>query len=136
MPFSRPPLGLNLGTINFKLYEFDCKCGECEPDAETVGNIQLLMSVLQLIRGEINEPIKINSGYRCAAHNSRVAGSAGSRHLVGLAADIDTTRYSGDTITVLKHFLDAINVFYIPYNTHIHLDLRNQVQVSLNRNED
>ena len=136
MSFSRPPLGLSLGTINFKLYEFDCKCGKCEPDAETVGNIQLLMSVLQLLRGFINEPIKINSGYRCAEHNSNVSGSAGSRHVVGLAADIDITMYDENTVRDIWDFLTFNKVFYLNYNTHIHIDLRNQVQVSLNHKED
>ena len=136
MSFSRPPLGLSLGTINFKLYEFDCKCGKCEPDAETVGNIQLLMSVLQLLRGFINEPIKINSGYRCAEHNSNVSGGAGSRHLVGLAADVSTVDWSDWTKEKVENWLVYNGIFWIRYSTHIHLDLRNQVQVSLNHKED
>lgn len=43
---------------------------------------------LDLIRGRIGQPMKINSGFRTAAHNKKVGGVPDSAHTRGLAADI------------------------------------------------
>ncbi len=67
----------------FKDSEFYCKCGcgrnNIEPD---------LVMLLDEARELANTTFKITSGCRCAKHNRRVGGSAGSSHLKGLAADI------------------------------------------------
>ena len=43
---------------------------------------------LDTARGIAGIPFKINSGYRTAAHNTKVGGRVGSSHKKGLAADI------------------------------------------------
>ena len=70
----------------FKYREFDCKCGKCErpqgvPSKE-------LVDILTKIRKHYNQPVIINSGYRCEAHNKAVGGSANSQHFKGSAVDI------------------------------------------------
>lgn len=69
----------------FKYKEFDCKCGKCErpqgvPSKE-------LVDILTKIRKHYNQPVIINSGYRCEAHNKAVGGSANSQHFKGSAVD-------------------------------------------------
>lgn len=74
-------------TPNFKLDEFQCKCG-CEMTPEVTLNIFKLALQLQVLRDEINAPITINSAYRCASHNKKIGGVPKSQHVLGKAADI------------------------------------------------
>lgn len=70
----------------FKYSEFNCKCGKCERP-EGVPS-QELVDILTKIRKHYNQPVIINSGYRCEAHNKKVGGSANSQHFKGSAVDI------------------------------------------------
>ena len=70
----------------FKYREFDCKCGKCKRP-EGVPS-QELINILTKIRKHYNQPVIINSGYRCEAHNKAVGGSANSQHFKGSAVDI------------------------------------------------
>jgi uncharacterized protein YcbK (DUF882 family) len=58
-----------------------CGCGLYIPNKE-------LLDVLDSIREYFDSPVYINSGVRCAAHNTKVGGMPGSKHLTGEAADI------------------------------------------------
>jgi len=74
-------------TKNFSIKEFNCKCG-CEMPSDVLVNITKLANQLQYVRDNVAMPIKINSAYRCEAHNKSVGGSKTSQHLLGKAADI------------------------------------------------
>ena len=69
----------------FKYSEFNCKCGKCERP-EGVPSKELV-DILTKIRKHYNQPVIINSGYRCEAHNKTVGGSANSQHFKGSAVD-------------------------------------------------
>lgn len=56
----------------------------------------LVGAVLDPLREIYGKPIKVNSGYRCAALNRAVKGAADSQHLRGEAADIDTGSTAGN----------------------------------------
>lgn len=59
------------------------------PSLEVVSNLQhLCQEVLEPLRNWMNEPIRINSGYRSPALNKAVGGATSSQHLSGEAADI------------------------------------------------
>ena len=65
------------------------------PNAAQISNLNRLCGWLEKLRAEWNqrygdgdEPIIINSGFRSAAVNKAVGGSATSNHLTGCAADI------------------------------------------------
>ena len=67
----------------FKREEFSCKCN-CNfstVDAE-------LLLVLDELREHFGKPVKITSAARCVSHNHAVGGSAKSKHLQGLACDV------------------------------------------------
>lgn len=51
-------------------------------------NLNLLGILLQDIRDGIGKPITISSGVRCLELNKKVGGTKDSRHMKGLAADI------------------------------------------------
>lgn len=117
-------------TNNFSLSEFKCKCGKCEMLPEVLKNISELAKNLQVLRDYIKEPITINSGYRCEAHNmsSKVNGSKNSQHLFGKAADI---RVSGvSSLQVNKTIEQLVKDGKIKigglglYNTFNHVDIR------------
>ena len=82
---------------NFNLSEFT-KSGFADtygidntPDPISKANIcRLVNEVLQPIRDEFDEPIIINSCYRCERVNRGVGGSKNSDHKYGCAADIRT----------------------------------------------
>lgn len=48
----------------------------------------LVRDVLQPLRSALGVEIKIVSGYRCKAHNTRCGGARDSQHMLGNAADI------------------------------------------------
>lgn len=51
-------------------------------------NVKILAELLQSIRDLFGKPVYINSGVRCPELNKKVGGTANSRHMSGLAADI------------------------------------------------
>lgn len=71
-------------TINFHLSEFRCPC--CGLGDDIVS--QDLINALQNVRDNWGREMVVNSGYRCAKHNSDIGGAPGSAHLTGQAADI------------------------------------------------
>lgn len=70
---------------HFNVSEFKCKGHLC---CSTTLIDDTLVTYLQIIREHFNEPVTINSGYRCDKHNKKVGGATGSRHTKGQAADI------------------------------------------------
>lgn len=72
----------------FRPEEFFCPCcGKGQPAT-------ILVYELDLFRRCWGMPVRVNSGFRCERHNKEVGGvmpsklNPGSRHLLGLAADI------------------------------------------------
>jgi len=68
---------------HFSRSEFVCRCG--------CGKIKIeprLIAALEELRVLTGQPIHINSGYRCPAHNRAVGGETNSFHMKGYAADI------------------------------------------------
>ena len=68
---------------DFKVRELRCKDG-----SDTVMVDEALTVVLQCIREHFGKAVVITSGYRTAAHNTKVGGAKSSQHLLGRAADI------------------------------------------------
>ena len=69
---------------HFDSTEFNCKC--CGKGGDKIN--PKLIELLEAIRDKVGEPIHINSGYRCEAHNKAVGGKSHSHHKLGNAADI------------------------------------------------
>ena len=74
-------------TKNFKIQEFECKCG-CDMPADVHVNIVKLAQQLQVIRDVIDKPIQVTNAYRCASHNKKIGGVPNSQHVQGKAADL------------------------------------------------
>lgn len=107
-----------MNTAHFKESEFACRCcGVTKPNSE-------LMAVLQLVRVHFNKPVSVTSSYRCERHNANVGGAKSSKHLLGIAADIQVK--DTDPMEVY-HFLDSIFPSHYgigSYKTFTHIDVR------------
>ena len=117
---------------NFTRDEFACGCGCGFDDIDP-----LIVTTLQRLRDEVQRPVIVNSGCRCAEHNIKVGGSpatpgkpgTGSRHLYGKAADIRidgmTSRQIFDVIRRL--YLDGelyVGYVYAINGRSVHVDVR------------
>lgn len=82
------------------------------PDKPSIANMTLLVDhILDPIREAWGKPIKINSGYRSKALNSKIGGSKTSDHMLGRAADIT----AGST-TQNKKLFDLILTLGLQYD--------------------
>lgn len=124
-PKKSEPVGLNWDEIKyFKRREFACKCGKCggfpvEPDPE-------LVKLLEKIRAYFGKPVRINSGVRCAAHNSSAAvgGAKNSQHLHGTAADIVVDGVTPERVALYAETLLPKTGGIGRYKTFTHIDTR------------
>lgn len=110
-------------TNNFNKSEFECKCG-CEMPDDVLENVKKLAEQLQLIRDYVQEPIIINSAYRCLRHNKMIGSNDRSQHPKGKASDIVILGFTPDeTASVIENMLtnETLPSFYIGglgrYNT-------------------
>jgi uncharacterized protein YcbK (DUF882 family) len=114
-------------TKNFKLKEFECKCG-CDMPLEVYENIIKLASQLQFLRDYTGRPITINSAYRCPEHNAKVGGSKTSQHLLGKAADITIQSLKpAEVYALIEELIDMGHMLQGGlglYNTFVHYDIR------------
>lgn len=117
-------------TNNFNREEFDCKCG-CEMLSTVFYDIESLAECLQILRERFNEPIVINSAYRCPSHNKAIGGVSNSQHVLGKAADIVVRNFTPNEVA--NTIEDMIRNEFNPnlvigglgrYNTFTHLDIR------------
>lgn len=114
-------------TKNFSKSEFDCNCG-CEMPEDILDNVEVHAQNLQTIRDFLNEPIKINSAYRCPSYNSKIGGASKSEHKNGNASDLSVnTRSPGELADIIEGLIriGAIEQGGLGrYNTFTHYDRR------------
>ena len=102
---------------NFTRSEFACKCG-CGFDTVDHELIQLL----EKVRAHFNQPVRINSGCRCATHNTNIGGSKNSQHLYGRAADITVDHNRAADVYA---YLETLNPAGLGlYSNWVHVDTR------------
>ena len=112
-------------TDNFKLEEFQCKCG-CRMPRNVMENIFKLSDQLQILRG-IYGSIHINSAYRCESHNKSIGSNSTSQHILGKAADITAELAPNELADVIEEDIDNNVVKFGGlgrYNTFTHVDIR------------
>lgn len=80
-------------TKNFNREEFDCRDGTKVP-LSLFSNVQELAQNLQVLRDDIGEPVRVNSGYRTPAYNKKIGGASKSQHTLAKAADITAKSFT------------------------------------------
>lgn len=101
----------------FKASELICKCGKCSGG---VMDDNFMTKIVQL-RINFNQPIHINSAYRCSEHNNSVSttGKEGA-HTRGRAVDI---RIDGSNKTKLLQLAVHLGFIRMGFGkTFLHLD--------------
>lgn len=104
---------------NFTSREFDCHGNGCCYYTQIDSK---LVDYLQKIRNYFDKPLRINSGYRCPSHNSRVGGSSKSVHMNGGAADIRVEGVSPIEVARYAEYLGMLGIGV--YNSFTHVDTR------------
>jgi len=95
-----------------------------QPTPAAMGNLRLLCQALEQVRALFGRPIIINSGYRSAAVNARVGGSATSQHLRGLAADFTVVGVScRDVVKAVSESDLAFDQLILEYDRWVHLSV-------------
>lgn len=107
---------------NFKLREMQCRDG-----TDKVLYSTDLMDMLEKLRSYGDFTIRINSGYRTAAHNKKIGGASKSQHIKGTAADIvvykDNKVVDTRKICCLCQTLGFKGIGYIS-GSAVHVDMR------------
>jgi uncharacterized protein YcbK (DUF882 family) len=105
-------------TKNFNSTEWDCSC----KDAGCVQTVIDLDHVekLQAKRDKWGKSVKINSGYRCPAHNAAEGGATKSRHLVSDATDIVVSGMTVEEVASDCEDFQGVG----RYDTFTHIDSR------------
>jgi zinc D-Ala-D-Ala carboxypeptidase len=106
---------------NFKQSEFHCPCGKCNKKDITPE----FQAKMDLLREKLGKPISITSGVRCPDHNKAVGGVPNSQHVMGIAADISTAKYSStDKYNLVKYAIELGFGGIGVGSSFIHVDIR------------
>ena len=81
---------------------------------------------LEMLRENLGFPLKISSGFRCEKHNRALGGARESRHLLGLAFDVGTSRMTAKEKFLLLQEGTKIFQGVGIYDKHVHLDIREE----------
>ena len=103
----------------FKPSEFLCKCG-CGQGLLQMND--LVLQKIDFMRLIMNQPIVINSAYRCAQYNRIVGGEKDSSHKKGLALDLRVLNNSHRLKLLHYAYMVGFRRFGLGKN-HLHLDL-------------
>lgn len=81
---------------------------------------------LQTLRENLGFPLKISSGFRCEKQNRALGGARESRHVLGLAFDIGTSRLTAKEKFLLVQEGTRIFQGIGIYDRRVHLDVREE----------
>ena len=110
---------------HFKKEEMTCKCGCGQNNTDL-----RLMQVLETIRSHFGgNPTIITSGCRCVKHNREVGGVAGSKHVVGCAADFYIKGVS--TSALLSYCQSLVNQGVIAYTYTNNTSMNGVVHINI-----
>lgn len=115
--------GKNLSlSDSFVLADFDCQCERPSCDVTLVDDA--LVEGLQTL-SSYGGILRVNSGYRCPAHNKEIGGATNSFHMKGQAADV-----SGRLMVPILLYVKAEQIPCFRdggiglYSSFIHVDVR------------
>ena len=106
-------------SVNFSRSEFacNCGCGFATVDVE-------LLQLLEIIRQRFKKPIRISSASRCTDYNKLIGGGKASKHLQGIAVDINIKGVKPYDIYKFVDGHNPNNGGIGLYSTFTHIDVR------------
>ncbi len=104
---------------HFTRSEFACNCGcnQQAVDAELLG-------VLERLRTHVNSPITLTSANRCQKWNRQEGGARFSKHLYGIAVDMQVQGYTPEDIYEILDTWYPNTYGLKAYKTWVHFDVR------------
>lgn len=93
---------------NFTRRELDCHCG-CEAPPAIEAALAGTAAELEKLRVLLNQPIHVNSGYRCPPYNTNIGGALDSQHKKGMAADISVKMRTPAMVAQVANKVDAFH---------------------------
>ena len=105
---------------HFNKDEFACN-DDCGRDFNVP---QELIDILETVREHFNQPIHINSGFRCVIYNEQVGGAPDSFHLQAWAADIVINNVSPKSVYAYFDQKYPEKYGVIEYDNFVHIDIR------------
>lgn len=113
---------------NFRIEELACSCGcKGEQAPEIRAKLtRLCVDVLEPLRSLCGSPVRITSGYRCAAHNAKVGGEPASKHMRGEAADTQIDGLKPSQVAVFARTIKGLGGLGV-YARWVHVDVRDRV---------
>jgi uncharacterized protein YcbK (DUF882 family) len=80
-----------------------------------------LIELCQNVRDHFDAPANVNSGFRTNAHNADIGGASQSKHLLGMAADLDVAGVPPEEVASFAESLEVGGMGR--YNSFTHLDV-------------
>jgi uncharacterized protein YcbK (DUF882 family) len=98
--------GNNHRSLSRNLTSKECACPCC---GYAIVNVDTVIA-FEAIRKIVGKPLKVNSWYRCPKHNDTEKGAEYSKHLIGVAADLDWEGAETDLAdTEFRNKIRAVN---------------------------
>lgn len=104
---------------HFKVKEFACKDG-----SQVVFIDSYLVSILDILRNQVEKPVIITSGYRTPQRNKEAGGAKYSYHMRGMAADIRINGMNAKEIADKLNKIIPNECGIIVYKSWVHIDTR------------
>jgi len=118
---------------HFDSTEFACKGKSCCSHSAPM-SIELVYA-LEILREKANQPLHINSGFRCRTHNKAIGGAENSQHCLGMAVEVRTPE--GFTDQEFFELCEGLNIDSELlfsgiglYEGRIHVDIRQGLRVT------
>lgn len=77
---------------------------------------------LQALREYLGKPLILTSAYRSAAHNKRVGGAKGSKHMEGIAFDVRMDNHDPHEFEAAARAMGFTGFGYYPKSGFLHID--------------
>lgn len=91
--------GKGTASAHFSFTEVACRCGGRYSSCWRIWQTRKAFQMMERYRAASGRPLKVVSACRCPSRNRAIGGSSTSRHLTGLACDVEalysTTRVKG-----------------------------------------
>jgi len=86
---SRRRAGKKTASAHFSFSEVACRCGGKYSTCPRIWQKRSTFRMMESYRSKSGRPLTVVSGCRCPSRNAAVGGSSTSRHLTGLAYDVE-----------------------------------------------